>query len=51
MRGNRIMIEGKITTVAIYKEDILELEKLMGKGERFRDKIHELILKEKEKKK
>lgn len=39
--------EKKITTIAIYKEDIIELDKLMKRGERYREKIHELILKEK----
>ena len=43
--------EEKLTTIAIYKEDIKDLEKLMKRGERYRDKIHELILKEKQRKK
>lgn len=37
----------KLTTIAIYKKDIEELDKIMKRGERYRDKIHELIIKEK----
>ena len=45
------MVEEKtnnLTTIAIYKDDVKELEKLMKRGERYREKIHDLILKEKE---
>ena len=38
----------KLTTMAIYKSDLRELDKLMKKGEMYRDQVHELILKEKE---
>ena len=41
----------KLTTVAIYRSDLRELDKLMKKGEMYRDQIHGLILKEKESKK
>lgn len=37
----------KITTIAIFRSDLKELDSLMDRNERYRDKIHELILKEK----
>ena len=38
----------KITTVAVYTSDLRELDTLMTKGEMYREKIHELVLAEKE---
>lgn len=37
----------KLTTIAIYRSDLKELDKLMERGERYRDQIHDLILEEK----
>lgn len=35
------------TTIAIFKTDFKDLDKMMDRGERFRDKIHELVIEEK----
>jgi hypothetical protein len=37
----------ELTTIAIYKSDQIELMRMLKKDETFREKIHELILKEK----
>ena len=37
--------------IAIYRSDLKELDKLMERGEMYRDQIHKLINKEKEAKK
>ena len=37
----------KLTTVAMFSADLKDLDNLMVRGERYRDKIHSLILKEK----
>ncbi len=37
----------KLTTVAVYKSDLKELDKIMGKNELYREQIHNLIIEEK----
>ena len=47
------MVEEKtknLTTIAIYKDDVKELDKIMKRGELYREKIHELIINEMENK-
>ena len=44
MSGNK---NNKVTPVAIFTSDLKELDELMGDDENYREKIHELILKEK----
>jgi hypothetical protein len=34
----------KLTTIGIYEEDCIELERIISPGETFREKIHELVL-------
>lgn len=41
--------EAKITTIAIYKKDWKKLLEKVNKNETFRDKIHQLIKKERKK--
>jgi hypothetical protein len=40
-------MDKKITTVAIYREDLKDLADMCKKNENFRDKLHEIILKTK----
>ncbi len=47
------MVEEKtknLTTITIYKEEVKELDKIMKRGELYREKIHELIINEMENK-
>jgi len=44
-------IETEITTLGVYRDDVEELKDLMKKGEFFRDKFHEMVELEKERKK
>lgn len=37
----------KLTTIAIYRSDMEALTKMLGKSELYRDKFHELVMKEK----
>ncbi len=39
--------KNKLTTVAVYKSDLKELDKMMDKNELYREQIHDLIMKEK----
>jgi len=39
-------MEQEITTMGVYKQDLEELKDIMKKGEFFRDKFHELVEKE-----
>ena len=39
--------KNKLTTVAVYKSDLKELDKMMDKNELYREQIHNLIIKEK----
>lgn len=39
--------KNKITTIAVFTSDLKELDSLMDDEEDYKDKIHDLILKEK----
>ncbi len=39
--------KNKLTTVAVYKSDLKELDKMMDKNELYREQIHDLIMEEK----
>lgn len=41
-------MDKKVTTVAIYREDLKALADMCRKGENFRDKLHQIISKLKE---